>query len=302
MTNPSTFYTQQSPITNPGKYAYLFDGLPTNLSDLRRVVDGIYIHYQSEMMIQYPIPEPRLPEINLMYVEKMLERIAELDGSPLTEPRPREKRLVGCCRDAAVLFCAMARHMGIPARVRVGFANYFAAYEPDFAANHVIAEVWDASEGRWRLVDPDLNDRSIADNQVTFDPLDVPRDRFLAGGLAWQRFRAGQIDTARYGVSGFTDMVGPHFIRVYMIQDLAALNGMELLCWDCWGLIMKDMDDFTAEEWALLDQIAAITSGHEIDFDAIRHAYADYAGLRVPAAITRFDPLGPPQEVEIKTF
>jgi transglutaminase-like putative cysteine protease len=53
---------------------------------------------------------------------------------------------VGCCRDFTVLFFALARHKGVPAREWVGFATYFAA---GWAVDHEIAEVWDAAEHRW---------------------------------------------------------------------------------------------------------------------------------------------------------
>jgi hypothetical protein len=271
--NPFEYYTQQSCITDPGKYAHLFVDLPRGLSDLCQVVDGIHIHYMSEATIHYPIPSTRLPEINLLYVDKMLDRLMELDDRPLTEPRPMDKRVVGCCRDAAVQFCAMARHQGIPTRVRVGFANYFTEYDPDFNSNHVIAEVWDTCEKRWRLVDPDLNERAMQDNWVSFGPLDVPRDRFQVGGLVWQLYQSGAIDPSWYGVTASSGMTGAPVIRGGLIQDLAALNKMELLCWDCWGLMLTDMAAYTHTEWSLLDQAALLTQSGNDDFVGMRIFY-----------------------------
>ncbi len=142
--------------------------------------------------------------------------------------------------------------------MRVGFGTYFTKYDPDFACDHEIAEVWDAGEQRWRLVDPDLNDLAMHDNQVPFDPMDVPRDRFQVGGLAWQLYRAGAIDPDRYGISGFSGMTGAPFIRGGLVQDLAALNKMELLCWDCWGWMLNDMATYTEAEWSLLDRTAIL--------------------------------------------
>ena len=295
----SDYYIQQSSYTEPGRFSYLFADLPRDLGDLCRVVDGIYIHYMSEATIQYPIPQERLPEINLLYMDKMLERIVEIDDRPLTQPRRMDKRLVGCCRDSAALLCAMVRHLAVPARVRVGFANYFTAYDPDFNSNHEIVEVWSSQERRWRLVDPDLNDRAVQDNHVPFDPLDVPRDRFQVGGLAWQSYRHGAIDPGRYGVSASSGLVGEAFIRGCLLQDLAALNKQELLCWDCWGIMLKDMAAYTQAEWALLDQVALLTQGGNDSFEVMRSLYETCDTLRVPGQITRFDPLGPPLEVQL---
>lgn len=98
------------------------------------------------------------------------------------------------CRDFAVLFCAMARHQGIPTRTRVGFATYIAEFGPDFSGEHEIAEYWDSSEKRWRLVDPGQNDVIIRLNNVRFDTTDIPRDKYLVAGQAWQMCRAGEAD------------------------------------------------------------------------------------------------------------
>jgi hypothetical protein len=52
----------------------------------------------------------------------------------------------------------MARHHAIPARARVGFATYFVA---GLHLDHEVAEVWDAREDRWRLIDAELGDDHV---------------------------------------------------------------------------------------------------------------------------------------------
>ena len=220
--DPLAYYATQSPITDPGGDKGLFAGLPGTVEGLCRVVQGLYIHYMGGERYGYQIPEERLAEVNIRYIEKMLARIIELDDHPLTESRLPEKRLVGCCRDAATLFCAMARHHGIPTRNRVGFAAYFTMLDSDFNCSHVVAEFWDSKERRWRLVDPDLDEQAIQENNIQFDMYDVPRDQFLVGGKAWQMCRAGASDPNRFGVSGYGDMKGLPFVRGNLIQDLAA--------------------------------------------------------------------------------
>ena len=49
---------------------------------------------------------------------------ASCDPAPLTVAREPAQRLVGNCRDHAVLFTSLLRQQGVPARVRVGFATY----------------------------------------------------------------------------------------------------------------------------------------------------------------------------------
>jgi hypothetical protein len=182
--DPSAYYSTQSPITDPGECVGLFDAVPDDIAGLCRIVQGVSINFYG--MSDHKLPGERLPEMDTRYVEKMLARIVELDNRPLTEPRPPEKCLVGCCRDAAVLFCALARHQGIPTRTRVGFATYLDDSGSDFNISHEIAEYWDVSDKRWRLVDPSLDDLTIQEKNIQFDTCDVPRDQFLVAGKAWQ--------------------------------------------------------------------------------------------------------------------
>src|SRR3712207_4652417 len=119
------FYTQQSPITDPGPYAGLFDELPSDIDGLCRVVQGLHMHLDEGPMYGITISQERLPESDLRTVPSMLKRILEIHDLPLGEARPPEQRLIGCCRDFAVMLCAMLRHKGVPARVRFGFSLYF---------------------------------------------------------------------------------------------------------------------------------------------------------------------------------
>src|SRR5207244_2303822 len=70
------------------------------------------------------VPADRASEINTCYADAMFTRLLERGEPALARPRPAPDRFVGCCRDATVLFLALARHKGIPARARVGVAAY----------------------------------------------------------------------------------------------------------------------------------------------------------------------------------
>jgi hypothetical protein len=297
--DPLAYYTTQSPITAPGKYVGWFAELPSTFAGLCQVVQGLYIHYMEGEKQGFEIPEDRLPEIDTRYVERMLARIVELHNRPLIEPRPPEKRLVGCCRDAATLFCAMARHKGIPARNRVGYATYFTESSPDLNVSHEIAEYWDSNESRWRLVDPELDDRTIKENNIQFDVYDIPHNRFLVAGRAWQMCRTGEADPNRFGVSGFENMKGLPFILGNLILDLAALNKIELLMWDNWGLMSKDMGTYTEEEWRLLDKVAVLTQAGNEAFTGMQAIYEEEVGLKVPHMIKCYSPVSESHEVTL---
>ena len=97
----------------------------------------MFHYFADEALFGWRPPRARMAEIDTRHVAAMLSRLAALDPRPLTEARPPERRLVGCCRDFTVLRCALARHRGIPVRARVGFATYFT---PGFHVDHEIVE------------------------------------------------------------------------------------------------------------------------------------------------------------------
>lgn len=284
-------YRAHSAITDPGEHADLFAALPAELPGLARAVGGLVVHYFADKwVLGHEVPPPRLGEVDTRTVRAMLARLRTLDARPLSEARPPELRLVGCCRDFAVLLCAMARHLGIPARLRVGFANYFV---PGSHEDHAVAECWDAGAGRWRLIDAQLGAPHVAYYRIAFDPLDVPRDRFLVAGRAWGMCRRGESDPSTFSVSAPGAPRGWSFLRSRLLLDLAALTRQEMLQWDGWGVAEPD-----AAALALHDEAAHLTEGH-ITPDAVRAFLTGHPALAVPPVIRSFSPAGGPREVAL---
>jgi hypothetical protein len=284
-------YRVQSAVTDPGQHADLFAALPADLPGLARVAGGLVVHYFADKwVLGYEAPGDRLGEVDTRTVGAMLARLRVLDGRPLTEARPPERRLVGCCRDYAVLLCAMARHRGIPARLRVGFADYFV---PGSWEDHAVAEGWDLAAGRWRLIDAQLGAPQMAYYRIPFDPLDVPRDRFLVGGRAWRMCRRGEADPNSFGVSVPGAPRGWPFLRSRLLLDLAALNRQEMLQWDGWGL-----SEPAASTLALLDEVARLTEG-DIDPSLVQALATAHPELAVPSVIRSFSPATGPREVTL---
>ena len=108
---------------------------------------------------------------------------------------------------------------------------------------------------------------------------------FITGGKAWQMCRAGQADPDKFGIF---DMHGLWFVRGDFIRDVAALNKIELLPWDGWGLIESGGEDVTADELAFLDRVAVLTADDVPEFDAVRALYEGDERLRVPSVITTY--------------
>lgn len=265
--NPSlTYFTQQGRMSDPGAHISLFENLPTSIADLVKLVQGVTIHVFWAERYGLRVPPERMDELQLRYMERRLARTLELDARLLTEPRPLDKKLLGNCRDHSLLLASMLRHQGIPARARCGFGAYFM---PDHFEDHWVAEYWTDSQNRWVLVDAQLDALQRDVLKIDFDPLDVPRDQFIVGGKAWQMCRSGEQDAEKFGIF---DMHGLGFVRGNLLRDVASLNKMELLPWDCWGVILAEQLD-TPDDLSLLDEVASLSAADVPDFEALRSYY-----------------------------
>ena len=248
------------------------------------------------------VPAERIGEINTRYADAMLALILERGEPALARERGAPDRVVGCCRDATVLFLALARHKGIPARARVGFAAYF---HPGWLIDHVVAEVWDAAAGRWRLVDPEMRgDWTPELNGRRVDWLDLDDDQFVTGPRAWRAARAGTVDPERVAVHPELEIPvlrGWPYLAHNAIHDLAALNKTEMLLWDAWGMQFGlGPGPVPAAGAALLDEVSASTADPGVS-PATVAGLGGRDGLRVPSAVTSFDPGGgPPVEVTLR--
>ena len=209
----------------------------------------------------------------------MLERLLAVDGQPLPVARPVEARLVGVCRHFTVLLVTMLRAQGVPARARCGFGSYF---NPGRFEDHWVCEYWDAADGRWTLVDAQIDEVQRAKLKPDFDLLDVPRDRFVIAGDAWARCRAGDADPSAFGIF---DMRGLWFVAGNLMRDLAALNNMEMLPWDIWGAMIRPGEPLGDDRLALFDRLSTVTRAPDAAFAELRRLYEGDEALRVPGTV-----------------
>ena len=273
-------------LSDTGRQARLFDGLPHDVGRLAAIVQGLLIHEHVAPAYGVTLSREQHAQAHLRAVEKMLETIAAQDKRPLPVARPEGERVVGVCRHFTLLHVAMLRAQGMAARARCGFGAYF---QKDKFVDHWVTEYWNEAEKRWVLVDPQLDARQRELFKIAFDPLDVPRDQFLIAGQGWQLCRAGKADPQAFGI---LDMHGLWFVASNVIRDVAALNNHEMLPWDVWGAMTRED---SAIDLALIDRLAALTRDPDVNLDALRSAYADKR-IAVPdtvfnAVLNRPDPV-----------
>ncbi|MBN1666167.1 MAG: hypothetical protein JW862_03740, partial [Anaerolineales bacterium] len=271
MVTPQDYYQTHSIITEPGPYASLLDGLPDDLPGLVEAIQGQLLHRNAASLYQVTLTRESRAEQRLRTMQQRLERIQALDPAPLRVARPPQERQVGMCRDFAVFLVCLLRHKGIPARMRVGFAEYLNS-DNDFKGDHWITEYWHAGQGRWILVDPDVGGlpRERLPIRADCDLFDLRPERdFYVAGSAWQLARAGRISPLLFRYNG--RWKGFPCIRGNLLHDFQALNKLELGLFDYWDeLSTKPETSLTVDDKAVLDQVADLTIEPDANFNALQ--------------------------------
>lgn len=282
MTTPQhvlDFYRRPAMMTSGGGHACMLDAVPRDQAGMARVVQGLLLHEHWAPAYGVTLSDERRRESHIRPASLMLDRLLADDGQPLSVARPVEARLVGVCRHFTVLLVTMLRAQGVPARARCGFGSYF---NPGHFEDHWVCEYWDGADGRWILVDAQIDEVQRAKLKPDFDLLDVPRDRFVIAGDAWARCRAGDADPSTFGIF---DMRGLWFIAGNLMRDLAALNNMEMLPWDIWGAMTRPHEPLGDDRLVLFDRLSSVTRAPDAAFAELCRLYEGDQDLRVPATV-----------------
>ena len=270
------FYRTPVEMTAPGRHAAVLKDLPRDVKALAAIVQGVMVHEHMGDIYGTAFTPEQHGEAHLRRLDAVLDRMASHRPNDPLAARPPAERTVGVCRHFTLLHVALLRAQGTPARARCGFGGYFTAGK---YADHWVSEYWDEARRRWILVDSQVDARQREAFGITIDLMDVPRDRFLVAGDAWQLCRAGKADPRDFGIF---DMQGLWFIASNVIRDLAALNNREMLPWDVWGAMTPLDAEF---DLALIDRLAALTHEPDAHFETLRAVYENDTRLKVPATV-----------------
>ncbi|MBR0668992.1 transglutaminase [Roseomonas hellenica] len=240
----------QSPMSDPGRHADAIAALPVGIGPLNGIIQGVLLH--ADWVREYGLDATQFDASarRTLPVAERLEDVLRRDPQPLQAWRPAERRSAGTCRDFALLLCGFLRCKGVPARVRCGFAAYFAGEWED----HWVCEYWDAKAGTWRLSDAQIDGMLRQRNRIAFDAADVPRRFFLSAGEAWQACRRAEAAPSAFGHG---DVTGLWFVKVNVLRDHYVLNGRETSPWDRWREAPELKRLVPDQALALLDDLAA---------------------------------------------
>jgi hypothetical protein len=275
--NPQEYYASQGGISNPGTFSDRYDELPRDIGALTTAIQGLMLHVHWADKHEIILNRLRKAETNIRTARERIAKILELSDKPLSESRTLPQRTIGTCRDFALLLASILRQRKIPARARCGFGTYFTEGHFD---DHWVCEYWDMESERWVLVDGQLDPLQMETLKIDFDPLDVPKDKFIMGGQAWQRCRLKQVDPNRFGAH---PIAGLFFVKDNLIRDFLALNKVEILPWDNYGLIAKHISKMTKKELTFLDRLATVSSGEDRDFLLLRATFTSNMDRLLPS-------------------
>jgi hypothetical protein len=283
-------YLKPIAMSDPGRHAALFDGLPREIGALANTVQGLLIHQHIAPAYGVTLSRDQQAQPHVRFVEIILDDIVRRDGRPLSAARAVDKRQVGVCRHFTLLHVAMLRTFGIPARARCGFAAYF---ERDRYIDHWVTEYWNEEKNSWSLFDAQIDDRQRQLFGIGFDTSDVPRDQFVVAGDAWSLCRGGRIDPNSCGI---LDMHGLWFVAGNLVRDIAALNNREMLPWDVWGAMPGQDSEL---DFAFFDRLAIVSREPDARPDELNVLYGDER-VGVPRTVFNavLNCLQEPQETE----
>ena len=286
MESAQEYYRAHGKVTRAGARAAELRALPRDVGALCQVVQGLLIHRDiAPWLYDITLSTEQRDIANIRPVAEMLARILTANGQALTVAREPGARMPCVCWHFSTLLVGMLREQGVPARARCGFGAYFS--NPGRFEDHWVAEYWNASRQRWVLVDAQLDSVQRRALKPDFDPLDVPHDRFIVAGDAWQMCRAGRADPDRFGLS-FINLQGLWWIAANLVRDLASLNRMEMLPWDVWGIMPGPDGELGEHDAELLDRVAGLTLAGDYALPQVREVYDDDR-LRVPTVVFNAD-------------
>jgi hypothetical protein len=268
----------------PGRFTTLASG-EFSSGEIREVVDivqGLLIYdVVAQPFYGVELTPAQAEAIHERDTAGLLAIVRSVDQRPLNEHRPAANRVGARCHAFSRLTVAFLRAAGVPARARCGFGAYF---RPGWFEDHWVAEYWNAADGRWQMVDAQLD--ATWQNMIGFsgDAFNITEAEFVTAGHAWQAWRRGELDAGRCGLSAINEH-GSYWIAGNLRLDLASLNKVEMLPWDVWGAGWAPGEQPTEAQLRLFDAVADVTVDPDARFGEMRRRYDTDDSLRMNGTV-----------------
>lgn len=281
-----SFYTSQSIYSDPGRHLGLLSRVGDGPLEIARWINSLMQHPRGPEAKERAFHQEQVRDLQLRSVEEHLSRALQrgLLDSPHDQPK-----VGGLCRDFALIAVSKFRASNIPARLRVGFADYLA---PGYWEDHWLCEWHDGQ--KWRRLDVEF----APVQGIYFDAFDVPSERFITASEAWSRVRDEPEIASTFGVSSL-DLAGVWFIAGSVFREIAALRKLELKPWDYWGLVealLRAPPAWPPQSRKKLDQLVSLLEKTDLES---AHEPSELGFFELPDSVTSF-PLGKAIQVPLR--
>jgi hypothetical protein len=282
------FYKQTSPFTELGLYKDFAKNLPDDINELCELQ-----RYQTIHPVGLLNPETRMdtegfwgnlseiPLTRLNFEEDWFPNAISMFAELLrlnpayTKERSAKDKIHITCRCQAIMLAATLKAKGIPSRVRSGFAGYIKNNGEH--ADHWITEWFNEKEGRWILTDADIH----GDENITFDPNDLPRDIYLTGAQAYLKLRRGELGEKAVSFASWPVTYGiPAAIRG-LFYDFHCLMNLEIIFLHQPVYLIDREFNLSEEELKELDELAKLLLQSDENFDKLQEIWENKSKFRI---------------------
>lgn len=254
------YYLKQSVMSDLGKSRKKIFNLSGNVNEIVKITQNVLLHQHCASMYNIELTNEQLKEPWLRKISEKIELLQSRGFSIIEKDIPIENRIVGICRDFALLTTSLLREVAIPARARCGFASYI---EKGKFIDHWISEYWDSCKRRWVMLDSQIDSIQKKEMNICFNTFDLDKTQFLNGAEAWKQCRAGKHNPDIFGIF---DWWGYEYLACNLLLDANSMIRKPMQPWDIWqGLKGKAIDLWKENDFELMDDLAYNILNHSPD-------------------------------------
>ena len=223
-------YSTQSDITDLGGATPHLDVNRDSLLSIAKSCRNLVEHQSG--INAHKIPLFRYKDYELRTVTEVLQE-AKRRGLNLRNENLFEKKIIGNCQTISLLCLGIIRELSIPARYRFCLCEYF---EPNSYVEHIVLEYWCDSSHKWKILDPTVTIEMVEKNQtktfIDFEFDNIPKDKSNLFIDLWKKYRRGDLELDVIHHRSYKKILGLERLVWRTLQDILALNKVELFYWD----------------------------------------------------------------------
>ena len=194
-----------------------------------------------------------------------------------SKDRKIEDKIHVCWREQAILLTSILKAKGFSARVRSGFTTYCNISNKE-AGDHWICEYYNDKEKRWVLVDADMY---FDDDNIDFDLLDIPRNKFIFGAEAYLGLRKGKYSDNEIYYASSPKTIGIKAALHGLFYDFHSLMNDEIIFLHLPKYILDKDLNLTEDELKELDDLATLMLEPDINFFKLREIWNNNMKYRI---------------------